>query len=527
MLGLAPSAFYLGRKRKTEWILGKEPRPTVSDPKVEQWDMDNCIILGWMFNSMEDRIYNIFMYHDTVHGLWSALTKMHTYQFLMGLKSEFEALRAQILNTSPMPFLYEAFATVDGDERRRHLLPPTPSTELSPLHCRKPGHVIDRCFDLHPELKQCYSQNRDQRNKDRGKWVPRTGVIAEVAPAPSISDYSRLQSQIAQLQSHLGLGPASSATISSASPTATLATSIPTALHVKSSNPTWILNSGANNHMTSTPSLSGPVGETPPKDSPLLPRPAPILEPPPMSSPSLTSRSLPSVITTDPFPYAPRCPRSNIPHRPRSHVPPPDSSLDSGLNYSLSYAVPPWLTRITQRICDRTGLFPSAINHVLINEYLPDQGIMPHQDGPAYFPVVAILSLGSPAVMNFTPHSRLSVCANEELDSDRRTVEINADKWLDNHHPFSVLLMPCSLLIFKDKAYSDYLHGIEDSKEHQLDEAVNIFEALKHKRDHPPLGSEEAEAINTEQLKSIQRTTTRVSLTCRLVLKVHKNLFKF
>src|SRR5256885_13581058 len=25
-------------------------------------------------------------------------------------------------------------------------------------------------------------------------------------------------------------------------------------------------------------------------------------------------------------------------------------------------------------------------NHVLINEYLPGQGIMPHEDGPAYYP---------------------------------------------------------------------------------------------------------------------------------------------
>ncbi|KAF8410332.1 hypothetical protein HHK36_002859 [Tetracentron sinense] len=79
------------------------------------------------------------------------------------------------------------------------------------------------------------------------------GVIAEVASAPSISYYS-------QLQSHLGLGPASSASISSANPTATLITGIPTALHVKSSNPTWILDSGANNHMTGELSiLSSPV----------------------------------------------------------------------------------------------------------------------------------------------------------------------------------------------------------------------------------------------------------------------------
>lgn len=33
------------------------------------------------------------------------------------------------------------------------------------------------------------------------------------------------------------------------------------------------------------------------------------------------------------------------------------------------------------------------LNHVLVNEYQPGQGIMAHQDGPLYTPAVAILSL--------------------------------------------------------------------------------------------------------------------------------------
>ncbi|KAF8404440.1 hypothetical protein HHK36_009325 [Tetracentron sinense] len=239
---------YHGGKRKTGWILRKEPRSTASDPKVEQWDMDNCIILGWMFNLMEDRIYNMFMYHDTIHGLWSALTKMHTYQFLMGLKPEFEALQAQILNTSPMPSLYEAFTTVDGDERRRLLLPPTPSPELSPPVPDQMAFAAPS--GSHPAALFSELGQREQRSREMGSPVQA--------------------------------------------------------------------------------SLSRPVEVTPPEDSPLLPCPAPILEPPPMSSPLLTSKSLPPVITTDPFPYVPRCPRSNIPRHLRSHVPSPDSSPDSG-----------------------------------------------------------------------------------------------------------------------------------------------------------------------------------------------------
>ncbi|KAI9779488.1 MAG: hypothetical protein M1816_003491 [Peltula sp. TS41687] len=39
-------------------------------------------------------------------------------------------------------------------------------------------------------------------------------------------------------------------------------------------------------------------------------------------------------------------------------------------------------------------------NHVLINEYEPGQGIMPHQDGAAYWPVVATVSLTAPIVLD-------------------------------------------------------------------------------------------------------------------------------
>lgn len=75
----------------------------------------------------------------------------------------------------------------------------------------------------------------------------------------------------------------------------------------------------------------------------------------------------------------------------------------------------------------------------------------PHQDGPAYMPVVAILSLGSPVVMDFVPHPNLESTAktSELMDSDMSLCN-KSSKYL----PFSVVLMPRSLLIFKDMAYA-------------------------------------------------------------------------
>ncbi|XP_051142430.1 uncharacterized protein LOC127259266 [Andrographis paniculata] len=197
----------------------------------------------------------------------------------------------------------------------------------------------------------------------------------------------------------------------------------------------------------------------------------------------------------------------------------------------LPQDLPRWLKEVTQRICEESNLFPKAINHVLINEYLPDQGIMPHQDGPAYVPVVAILSLGSPVVMDFAPHPSFEnakeVSENSRDNSTKvEHIEMSSGKKLSKHPPFSVVLMPRSLLIFKDTVYSDYLHGIQDCNTQRFDEAVNISKV--------PRSTEEAQAV--DGMKSygeaddgssvIYRTDTRVSLTCRVVSKVRRHLIK-
>lgn len=105
---------------------------------------------------------------------------------------------------------------------------------------------------------------------------------------------------------------------------------------------------------------------------------------------------------------------------------------------------PIWLESLSSNLTDM-GIFDSTCkpNHVLINEYQSDEGIMHHTDGPAYHPCVCVLSLGSSRVMTFK--KRLSP---NEIGSDN-------DKEL-----FSICLKPRSLLVFQDLAYSDYMHGI-------------------------------------------------------------------
>ncbi|GMQ01147.1 hypothetical protein CsSME_00047889 [Camellia sinensis var. sinensis] len=143
------------------------------------------------------------------------LARQHTYQFLMGLDSEFESLRIQILNISLMPSLYEAFATIDSDERRRRLVQPSvpsippvlvdqmalvasfgswsSSSSITCHHCGAPGHVKARCFKLHPELGQRHS--RPHGPTTCGFGSARTTALMEVTPAfepPNVPNLQQL-----------------------------------------------------------------------------------------------------------------------------------------------------------------------------------------------------------------------------------------------------------------------------------------------------------------------------------------------
>jgi len=88
-------------------------------------------------------------------------------------------------------------------------------------------------------------------------------------------------------------------------------------------------------------------------------------------------------------------------------------------------------------------------NHILINDYAADQGIMPHTDGPAYHSRTVTLSLGGEVLLDFT---------KRRLDNDKETSLTKAS-------PVQVLLHAGSLVVFEDEAYSDYMHSIDDTME--------------------------------------------------------------
>jgi alkylated DNA repair protein alkB family protein 6 len=129
-----------------------------------------------------------------------------------------------------------------------------------------------------------------------------------------------------------------------------------------------------------------------------------------------------------------------------------------------------------------------APNHVLVNEYRPGQGIMPHEDGAAYAPVVATVSLGGAVVLDLY-----------EKEGGARA----EPKW-------RVLQEPGSLLVTMGEAYECLRHGIEGREVDQMlsKETVANWGMLGDRERYG--GGENVR-------------TTRVSLTYRDVVKVVKN----
>jgi len=139
-------------------------------------------------------------------------------------------------------------------------------------------------------------------------------------------------------------------------------------------------------------------------------------------------------------------------------------------NVMIAQALPPFICNYPDLISriTSTGAFDDSPhqrpNHVILNEYCPGQGIMvrdsprhrprahyspnqPHQDGPAYHPVVATLSLGSHTVMHY-----YDLPAGEPV--------------------LSLLLEPRSLVITTQEQYTARAHGIDSVAADRVGEFV-------------------------------------------------------
>lgn len=157
------------------------------------------------------------------------------------------------------------------------------------------------------------------------------------------------------------------------------------------------------------------------------------------------------------------------------------------------------------------GIFDTKkANHVLVNEYLPKQGIMPHLDGPLFYPTITTISCGSHTVLEFLEANDDNPEFSETLTStnQRSTAENGGES--SRKIICKLLIERRSLLILKDDMYHKYLHGIAETDEDVISENVTNLQHCSH----------------SYKLGDKIKRETRVSLTIRHVPKTSKMKLK-
>ncbi|KAJ6554457.1 hypothetical protein B0H19DRAFT_1220501 [Mycena capillaripes] len=161
-----------------------------------------------------------------------------------------------------------------------------------------------------------------------------------------------------------------------------------------------------------------------------------------------------------------------------------------------------------------TGVFTGSPhgkpNHIIMNEYLPGQGIMPHEDGPAYFPVVATISLGSHCVFHYYQYK-----PDAEGETGGRSIEPTP--------VLSILLEPRSVVISEHALYSSHLHAIRGVEEDTITARNAATPPILADLGVPIANWDRvtgADAIRVMSEGGVLKRATRFSLTCRDVEKV-------
>ncbi|XP_063851341.1 alpha-ketoglutarate-dependent dioxygenase alkB homolog 6-like isoform X2 [Scylla paramamosain] len=166
-----------------------------------------------------------------------------------------------------------------------------------------------------------------------------------------------------------------------------------------------------------------------------------------------------------------------------------------------------WLQQHMDSIAELGAFGDKRPNHVLVNEYLAGQGIMPHVDGPMFYPTITTISLSGHTLLDLytprPPDNMQEEMTSKEQDNSEDS-HTSAPSAFENRYVGSLFLAPRSLLILQDDIYTTYLHGIAEVAEDVVSRDVLNLPNIPHTPGD-----------------TVQRDT-RISLTIRHVPKINK-----
>ncbi|ORX34525.1 hypothetical protein BD324DRAFT_156655 [Kockovaella imperatae] len=173
-----------------------------------------------------------------------------------------------------------------------------------------------------------------------------------------------------------------------------------------------------------------------------------------------------------------------------------------------------------------------GINQVLVNEYQPLQGISPHEDGPAFRPLVATLSLGSHTVLDIHQYLSTTTPSPPMVATLASSTDTSAGRPIAAIPLAHLLLLPRSLLILSSSLYTSHLHGIAARmSDSVLSRPLPSASLQPDSMDDPPVIISNADLLGDPDIMDRLRADTsswkaergvRTSLTFRHANKVLK-----
>ncbi|XP_070020540.1 uncharacterized protein [Nicotiana sylvestris] len=158
----------LSIRNKLDFISGSSTKPPPGSPLTRQWQRCNDLVVSWLINSLSKEISRSVEYSESSKEIWCELEEKYG-------KADGARTRSNILMIKPLPSVGNVYNILLSDEKQRHVSsasqfssqsasfhagtskPSFPSkvsfegtrNSLICKYCKKPGHSIDKCYNLH------------------------------------------------------------------------------------------------------------------------------------------------------------------------------------------------------------------------------------------------------------------------------------------------------------------------------------------------------------------------------------------
>lgn len=161
--------------------------------------------------------------------------------------------------------------------------------------------------------------------------------------------------------------------------------------------------------------------------------------------------------------------------------------------------IPTWLQQHMDRIAELGAFKEKRPNHVLVNEYLAGQGIMPHEDGPMFYPTITTISLSSHTILDlYTPRPPDHPANGDQEEkrmkeeSEKKETEEKEDvKEEENHQRHS--------------APEDTNMKHKDNRENRMDEEEEDEDRKQNHQQLPPSTPKDDDTRETNSKENVKK----------------------